>query len=361
MRLLLILWFALFTANVQAQMFQTVTADEATLVQTGEAQLFCPSCGMNLVTFFKTTYAQDLNGQIKQFCSMHCLVEAGDPDHAIVQAVDANSLQLIDAETAWYVVGSQKRGTMSMTSKYAFASKDEAKAFSKEFGGSVKSYKKSLKIAQEGLEDENVFIDGNRAKIAEKGSKIYEKMCEHDTPPHFSSIGEAKTWLLENKICSSLKEAQIQAVAIHLARAQSATPSAHRIEVPAKAKCPVCGMFTSKYPKWTARIELKQGEYLYFDGVKDLMKFSFDPQRYAKKVASSDIINYLVTDYYSLEALKAQDAWYVAGSNIFGPMGHELIPFKTKEDAEVFLRDHYGKQLLTWSDINLDLIHGLDE
>ena len=47
------------------------------------------------------------------------------------------------------------------------------------------------------------------------------------------------------------------------------------IEVPEDAKCPVCGMFVSKYPKWVAQIKIKMDIYHYFDGVKDMMKFLF--------------------------------------------------------------------------------------
>ena len=46
-----------------------------------------------------------------------------------------------------------------------------------------------------------------------------------------------------------------------------------RESIRSKAKCPVCGMFVNKYPKWTAVIETSDGTNYYFDGVKDMMKF----------------------------------------------------------------------------------------
>ena len=31
---------------------------------------------------------------------------------------------------------------------------------------------------------------------------------------------------------------------------------------------------------------------------------------------------------------KAKEAFFVIGSDVYGPMGHELIPFASKADAE---------------------------
>ena len=248
---------------------------------------------------------------------------------------------------------------MSTRSQYAFSTKRAAKNFCEEHGGKVKSYKKTLALSIQALADDNARIHKNRSRIAVMGQKIYEKMCTPTEHPPFMPIAEAKAWLVSQEICTPLKDAQYQAVAIYLSLAQKPTPA--RIQVPKGSKCPVCGMFTEEYPKWTARIELSQGEFLYFDGVKDMMKFSLNPQAYRKKVKADHIIARLVTDFYTLEAVKASEAWYVAGSDVFGPMGHELIPFKTEEDAKTFKRDHAGKSILRRADIDAALIQNLDQ
>ena len=41
------------------------------------------------------------------------------------------------------------------------------------------------------------------------------------------------------------------------------------IEPARKDKCPVCGMFVHKYPKWVAEIIFKDGTHAVFDGPKD--------------------------------------------------------------------------------------------
>jgi copper chaperone NosL len=62
-----------------------------------------------------------------------------------------------------------------------------------------------------------------------------------------------------------------------------------------------------------------------------------------------------------LTRINARDAFYVIGSEVLGPMGHELLPLETREDAEEFKRDHGGKQILRFEDVTRDLLLNLDE
>ena len=42
-------------------------------------------------------------------------------------------------------------------------------------------------------------------------------------------------------------------------------------------------------------------------------------------------------------------------------MGNELIPFKNKEDAKVFKKDHYGTKIIAFDNITKELVYRLDE
>jgi nitrous oxide reductase accessory protein NosL len=150
------------------------------------------------------------------------------------------------------------------------------------------------------------------------------------------------------KLCGKLSQTNISALIYYLQN-QEKSDTKRNLIPPKDARCPVCGMFTAKYPKWTAYIQAQKGEKLYFDGVKDMMKFYFDPQRYHHDKEVFTQIE--VTDYYTLEALDAKKAYYVLGSNIYGPMGEELIPFKTKADAQHFKAQHHGKFIHTFDTI----------
>jgi nitrous oxide reductase accessory protein NosL len=67
-----------------------------------------------------------------------------------------------------------------------------------------------------------------------------------------------------------------------------------------------------------------------------------------------------VTDYYSLNLIDGTKAVYIAGSDVFGPMGRELIPFEKDLEAKGFLKDHRGKSLLRFQDVTHSIVKGLD-
>ncbi len=124
--------------------------------------------------------------------------------------------------------------------------------------------------------------------------------------------------------------------------------------------CPVCGMVVSKYPAWIATVVYKDGHAHHFDGAKDLFKYLFDVPRYAKGHLPRDIARIGVTEYYGLGRIDARQAWYVIGSDVTGPMGHELVPLASEADAREFLRDHGGKRILRFDQVTRDLPGKLD-
>jgi nitrous oxide reductase accessory protein NosL len=130
-------------------------------------------------------------------------------------------------------------------------------------------------------------------------------------------------------------------------------PAAHDL-------CPVCGMVVSKYPHWIATVVYRDGHAHHFDGAKDMFKYLFEMPRYAKGHQAQDIVRIGVTEYYDLKRIEARTAWYVIGSDVLGPMGHELIPLASRADAEEFMRDHRGKRILRFEEVKSDLPGSLD-
>ena len=126
-------------------------------------------------------------------------------------------------------------------------------------------------------------------------------------------------------------------------------------------KCPVCGMFVAKYPDFVDQIVFKDGSHAFFDGVKDMMKYYFDLPKYNPGKTQADIAAILVTDYYTLKLSDGFKAWYVAGSDVYGPMGKELMPFKDEAAAKEFKVDHKGTAVLSFQDITPELIKTLDQ
>lgn len=127
-----------------------------------------------------------------------------------------------------------------------------------------------------------------------------------------------------------------------------------------KDTCPVCGMFVAKYPEWVATVLYKDGHAHHFDGAKDLFKYLLDMSTWAPNHRAEDIRSIGVTEYYGLSLIDAQAAYYVVGSDVLGPMGHELIPLNTEEDAEEYLHDHQGTRILRFNQVTMGLLLKLD-
>jgi copper chaperone NosL len=132
------------------------------------------------------------------------------------------------------------------------------------------------------------------------------------------------------------------------------------VKVSQEDKCPVCGMFVAKYPDWVAEIIFKDGSYAVFDGAKDMFKYYFNLKKYNPSKKVTDIDSIYVMDYYSLTLIDGFNALYVIGSDVYGPMGKELIPNSNEEEAKEFMSDHSGTRILKWKEITSDLVKGLD-
>ena len=377
---MMIAWIVSLALGLQAATFSKMATGQPQLIQSGPQKMWCPVCGMNLKMFYKTSHGVVLkDGTKKQYCSIRCLAadwkNIADKVEKIL-VVDAKTEKLIDATKAHYVVGSKVHGTMSMTSKIAFKSMADAQAFQKTFGGKIVDFKTAFKMAADALGGDTAMISKKKKmKIYPMGEKIYKKMCQPVDVSKYGHINELKAAIKTEKLCKPLKEKQLQAVALYLWEVKGghgthAAGHTHGDEsaepmLDKQDKCPVCGMFVYKYPKWAAFIYYeKNGKlaHLAFDGVKDMMKFYFDPAKWGYDASIKDHIKKIVVrDYYTLKPMRAQSAWYVVGSDVYGPMGNELIPFASKEAAENFLKDHHGKRVLRFDEITAAMVYKLDE
>ena len=124
--------------------------------------------------------------------------------------------------------------------------------------------------------------------------------------------------------------------------------------------CPVCGMFIAKYPEWVATVLYRDGHADHFDGAKDMFKYLLRLDRYAPGRRLGDVAAISVTDYYGVERIDAENAFYVIGSDVYGPMGHELVPLAIEADAGEFLKDHAGERIVRFDDVTWELLVALD-
>ena len=194
-------------------------------------------------------------------------------------------------------------------------------------------------------------------ELAQKGERIAKVMCDTDKLPKATgTIEELMLKIKDSKACANLSKSKLEAVAYFISNGSMKSHHDH-MDVPDNAKCPVCGMFVSKYPKWAAMIK-HDGKVYYFDGVKDMMKYYiFDGDFPYDRTHISKMI---VSDYYTIEAIPAKEAFYVLDADVFGPMGHELIPFKSVESAKTFMAEHNGKSIVKFDEITDKMVMALD-
>ena len=121
-------------------------------------------------------------------------------------------------------------------------------------------------------------------------------------------------------------------------------------------RCAVCGMHVAKYPSWVAAVVFSDGTREFFDGPKDLFRYVLDPARYAHGRDMSEITDVFVTDYYTTKMIDGTTAHYITGSDVVGPMGAELVPVSSHDNASTFMKDHRGVEVLTFDQISVEKI-----
>jgi len=211
-----------------AEMFQSVPKDKAELLQSGVDKEYCPNCGMYLPKYYKTNHAAQLDdGRVIQYCSIYCLVEQfevtefrGQKDRLKqVMVVDVPSLKFIDAKTAYYVIGSDKPGTMSMNSKYAFKFKEDADKFAKDNGGKVASYDEAYAEALKDFAKDTAFVYKNRStKMYAKGEEMYNTKCDKEKLETLDvhTIGMLKEMIKSENLCGEgLADPELQAISLY--------------------------------------------------------------------------------------------------------------------------------------------------
>lgn len=130
--------------------------------------------------------------------------------------------------------------------------------------------------------------------------------------------------------------------------------------IPADARCPVCGMYPARFPRWAAQTVFKDGASHYFDSPIDLFVFLNRADRYNKRYALEDIAVSYVTDFATGQWIEAGNAFFVHGSTAFGPMRDADLPaFSARQSADAFARSRGGK-VLTLTQVTPELIQSLN-
>lgn len=128
--------------------------------------------------------------------------------------------------------------------------------------------------------------------------------------------------------------------------------------IPADARCPVCGMFPSRFPAWAGQVIFSDGAAHFFDSPVNLLVFLRAPERYSN-YTREDIVASYVNDVASSTWTDARTAHYVHGSNALGPMREGNLPtFAQHEAAERFARER-GGVVLALPEVSAEILNSL--
>lgn len=132
----------------------------------------CPYCGMDRdkFSFSRMLIVYDDGHEIGT-CSIRCaavdMVNNLDKAPLQIMVGDYYSDELIDAETAVWVIGGDRPGVMSKRAKWAFAERAGAEAFIAENNGAMATFEEALQAAYSDLyEDTRMIRERRKARRA---------------------------------------------------------------------------------------------------------------------------------------------------------------------------------------------------
>ncbi len=96
--------------------------------------------------------------------------------------------------------------------------------------------------------------------------------------------------------------------------------------IPAEARCPVCGMFPARQPRWAAQVIFDDGATQFLDSPLSLFHYLQRVSRYTPGRSAAEIAAVHVRDWDSGEWLALEQALFVHGSRQRGPMRAGNLP-----------------------------------
>jgi len=130
--------------------------------------------------------------------------------------------------------------------------------------------------------------------------------------------------------------------------------------IPADARCPVCGMYPARAPRWAAQTVFQDGASHFFDSPIDLFVFLQRTDRANKRHAPADIAVSYVTGFETGQWIEAHHTFFVQGSTAMGPMRDADLPaFSTRKSADDFARSRGGK-VLAFKQVTPELIQSMN-
>lgn len=131
-------------------------------------------------------------------------------------------------------------------------------------------------------------------------------------------------------------------------------------DIPPQARCPVCGMFPARAPRWAAQVIFDDGDAMFLDSPLMLFLFLADVPRYATGREASTVAARWVRDHDDGTWIDAGNARYVHGSRALGPMRAGNLPAFADAGRAARFAATEGGVVLRAGDIDATLLASLD-
>ncbi|OGR24913.1 MAG: NosL family protein [Desulfuromonadales bacterium GWD2_54_10] len=127
----------------------------------------CRYCGMDRGKFNHSRMLVEYeDGSQTATCSLHCaaveLANTIDRTPVNIRVADFDTKELINVDSAVWVMGGSKSGVMTARAKWAFASREAAERFVKANGGVIGTFDEAIKAAYEDMYQDTKAIRERR-------------------------------------------------------------------------------------------------------------------------------------------------------------------------------------------------------
>jgi len=126
------------------------------------------------------------------------------------------------------------------------------------------------------------------------------------------------------------------------------------MQISSQDRCPVCGMKVIRYPKFSSAIRLANQDTYYFCSNGCMLKAWLHPEIFLKSTRQAFSLA-VVRDYFSGRQVDAQDVFWIAGSDVIGPMGPAMVALQGNHSVDAFLKRHGGRKVFQLHELTDDL------
>jgi copper chaperone NosL len=127
----------------------------------------------------------------------------------------------------------------------------------------------------------------------------------------------------------------------------------NRMQISTLDRCPVCGMKVAEHAKFSCAIQLTDGTTFYFCGTGCMMRSWMHPEIFLA-TEKEQLHTPVVRDYFTGKEVDGRGVFWVAGSDVIGPMGPALVPVEGEKALDAFKRRHGGKAVFRMDEMNDD-------